>query len=59
MDSDNESYNSKSKFYYLDKDFRPLRPFHTNPIEKNRHIICQLRLANIGKKTVHTNSGHS
>ena len=39
MDSDNESCHSETEFYYPDEDFRHFRPFHSNPVEKNKHSL--------------------
>ena len=49
MDSDNESYQSESEFYYHDRDFRCVRPFHSDFVENNKSVICQPRLVHIGK----------
>ena len=49
MDSDNESYQSESEFYYHDKDFRCFRPFHKDFVENNKSVICQPSSIHIGK----------
>ena len=41
MDSDNESYQSESEFYYHDTDFRCFRPFHSDFVENNKSVIYQ------------------
>ena len=43
--------HSKSEFYYPDEDFRHFSPFHSNPVEKNKHVICRSRSVCIGKKS--------
>lgn len=50
MASDDTSYHSKSEFYYPNKDFRYLRPFHSNLVEKNKHVTCRPKSVHIGKK---------
>ena len=49
MDSNNESYHSKSEFYFLYKDFRHFRPFHNNPIEKYNMLFVDLGRSALGK----------
>ena len=49
MDSDNETYQSESKFYYPDEDFRHFISFHSNPVEQNKHVICRPRSVRTGK----------
>ena len=39
MGSDNTSYHSKSEFYYPNKDFRYLRPFHSNLVGKKKNMF--------------------
>ena len=33
------------------RDFRHSKPFHSNPVAKNKHVICWPRLVRIGKNT--------
>ena len=39
MDSNIERYHSKSEFYYPDEDFRHVRPFYSNPVEKVKTLF--------------------
>lgn len=52
MDSDNESCHSESEFYYPDEDFGQFRAFHSDPIDKNKHVICRHRSVRVGKNWV-------
>lgn len=49
VDSNNESYHSKSEFYFLYEDFRHFRPFHNNPIEKYNMSFVDLERSALGK----------
>ena len=52
MDSDNDRYHSESEFYHPDEDFRHFKPFHSDPVGKNKHVICRPRSVRIGKNCV-------